>query len=259
MVIMRMRSDRSGRVILLAALLLGGTVLALAQNATDAQPGKHGKRVKARWATADSLRLELRKAADEGRMFQWGDSLLRERLGKSKIDSARYMKLQARLRRADQRLHKGDKLLEEKYRKISFDTLYISRPNARWTIKLRTNLSGAQLKFYGVNGQSDFNGDLRADYRGTISVAAAYRGIAVGLAVNPAKLAGKSKDNEFNLNSYGNKFGFDVVLLSSKTYHGTVEGNGGQIEIAKGQLQQKAVNINLYYAFNGRRFSFPLR
>lgn len=257
MVIMRMRSDRSGRVVLLAALLLGSTVLALAQNATDAQPGKHGKRVKARWATADSLRLELRKAADEGRMFQWGDSLLRERLGKSKIDSARYMRLQARLRRADQRLHKGDKLLEEKYRKISFDTLYISRPNARWTIKLRTNLSGAQLKFYGVNGQSDFNGDLRADYRGTISVAAAYRGIAVGLAVNPAKLAGKSKDNEFNLNSYGNKFGFDVVLLSSKTYHGTVESNGGQIEIAKGQLQQKAVNINLYYAFNGRRFSFP--
>ena len=167
------------------------------------------------------------------------------------------MKLQARLQRADRHLHKGDQLLEAKYKKISFDTLYIGRPDARWTIKLRTNLSGAQLKFNGSKNQIPFNGDLRADYRGTLSVAVAYRGIAVGLAVNPAKLAGKSKDNEFNLNSYSNKFGFDVVLLSSKTYHGSVETNGVSSDISKGQLKQKAVNLNFYYAFNGRRFSFP--
>lgn len=246
-----------GRMVLFLVMLLGCSGLLLAQNTADAQHGKHRKRMKERLAIADSLRLELRKAADEGRMFQWGDSLLRERLGKGQIDSARYMKLQARLQRADRHLHKGDQLLEAKYKKISFDTLYIGRPDARWTIKLRTNLSGAQLKFNGSKNQIPFNGDLRADYRGTLSVAVAYRGIAVGLAVNPAKLAGKSKDNEFNLNSYSNKFGFDVVLLSSKTYHGSVETNGVSSDISKGQLKQKAVNLNFYYAFNGRRFSFP--
>lgn len=246
-----------GRMVLFLVMLLGCSGLLLAQNTADAQHGKHRKRMKERLAIADSLRLELRKAADEGRMFQWGDSLLRERLGKGQIDSARYMKLQARLQRADRHLHKGDQLLEAKYKKISFDTLYIGRPDARWTIKLRTNLSGAQLKFNGSKNQIPFNGDLRADYRGTLSVAVAYRGIAVGLAVNPAKLAGKSKDNEFNLNSYSNKFGFDVVLLSSKTYHGSVETNGVSSDINKGQLKQKAVNLNFYYAFNGRRFSFP--
>lgn len=246
-----------GRMVLFLVMLLGCSGLLLAQNTADAQHGKHRKRMKERLAIADSLRLELRKAADEGRMFQWGDSLLRERLGKGQIDSARYMKLQARLQRADRHLHKGDQLLEAKYKKISFDTLYIGRPDARWTIKLRTNLSGAQLKFNGSKNQIPFNGDLRADCRGTLSVAVAYRGIAVGLAVNPAKLAGKSKDNEFNLNSYSNKFGFDVVLLSSKTYHGSVETNGVSSDISKGQLKQKAVNLNFYYAFNGRRFSFP--
>ena len=246
-----------GRMVLFLVMLLGCSGLSLAQNTADVQHGKHRKRMKERLAIADSLRLELRKAADEGRMFQWGDSLLRERLGKGQIDSARYMKLQARLQRADRHLHKGDQLLEAKYKKISFDTLYIGRPDARWTIKLRTNLSGAQLKFNGSKNQIPFNGDLRADYRGTLSVAVAYRGIAVGLAVNPAKLAGKSKDNEFNLNSYSNKFGFDVVLLSSKTYHGSVETNGVSSDISKGQLKQKAVNLNFYYAFNGRRFSFP--
>lgn len=246
-----------GRMVLFLVMLLGCSGLLLAQNTADAQHGKHRKRMKERLAIADSLRLELRKAADEGRMFQWGDSLLRERLGKGQIDSARYMKLQARLQRADRHLHKGDQLLEAKYKKISFDTLYIGRPDARWTIKLRTNLSGAQLNFNGSKNQISFNGDLRADYRGTLSVAVAYRGIAVGLAVNPAKLAGKSKDNEFNLNSYSNKFGFDVVLLSSKTYHGSVETNGVSSDINNGQLKQKAVNLNFYYAFNGRRFSFP--
>jgi len=246
-----------GRMVLFLVMLLGCSGLSLAQNTADVQHGKHRKRMKERLAIADSLRLELRKAAGEGRMFQWGDSLLRERLGKGQIDSARYMKLQARLQRADRHLHKGDQLLEAKYKKISFDTLYIGRPDARWTIKLRTNLSGAQLKFNGSKNQIPFNGDLRADYRGTLSVAVAYRGIAVGLAVNPAKLAGKSKDNEFNLNSYSNKFGFDVVLLSSKTYHGSVETNGVSSDISKGQLKQKAVNLNFYYAFNGRRFSFP--
>lgn len=246
-----------GRMVLFLVMLLGCSGLSLAQNTADVQHGKHRKRMKERLAIADSLRLEFRKAADEGRMFQWGDSLLRERLGKGQIDSARYMKLQARLQRADRHLHKGDQLLEAKYKKISFDTLYIGRPDARWTIKLRTNLSGAQLKFNGSKNQIPFNGDLRADYRGTLSVAVAYRGIAVGLAVNPAKLAGKSKDNEFNLNSYSNKFGFDVVLLSSKTYHGSVETNGVSSDISKGQLKQKAVNLNFYYAFNGRRFSFP--
>lgn len=244
-------------MVLFLVMLLGCSGLSLAQNTADVQHGKHRKRMKERLAIADSLRLELRKAADEGRMFQWGDSLLRERLGKGQIDSARYMKLQARLQRADRHLHKGDQLLEAKYKEISFDTLYIGRPDARWTIKLRTNLSGAQLKFNGSKNQIPFNGDLRADYRGTLSVAVAYRGIAVGLAVNPAKLAGKSKDNEFNLNSYSNKFGFDVVLLSSKTYHGSVETNGVSSDISKGQLKQKAVNLNFYYAFNGRRFSFP--
>ena len=226
-----------GRMVLFLVMLLGCSGLSLAQNTADVQHGKHRKRMKERLAIADSL--------------------LRERLGKGQIDSARYMKLQARLQRADRHLHKGDQLLEAKYKKISFDTLYIGRPDARWTIKLRTNLSGAQLKFNGSKNQIPFNGDLRADYRGTLSVAVAYRGIAVGLAVNPAKLAGKSKDNEFNLNSYSNKFGFDVVLLSSKTYHGSVETNGVSSDISKGQLKQKAVNLNFYYAFNGRRFSFP--
>lgn len=242
------------RTILLVLLVACHAGFVMAQ---DAKPRKGMRRVAERIATADSLRLQLRKAADEGRMLQWGDSVLRERLGKGEIDSVKYAKQLTRLKRADKHLHKGDDLLDRKYKKVNYDTQYIARPEGRWTIKLRTNISGARLKFGGNRGQSPFHGDLKSDYRGTLSVAVAYRGIAAGLAINPAKLAGKSKDNEFNLNSYSSKFGFDIVYLSSKTYHGTIDQGGVGAKLEKGQLSQTAVNVNLYYAFNGKRFSFP--
>jgi hypothetical protein len=223
----------------------------------ELQARKHKKRAAARLEAADSLRLQFRKAADEGRLLQWTDSLLRDKLHKGEIDSVRYAKMLARLKKTDGRLRKGDDFLVNKYNKITYDTLYIGRPGGRWTIKLRTNISGAHLKFDSRREGALYHGDLESDYRGTVSFAVAYRGIALGLAINPAKLAGKSHDNEFNLNSYSNKYGFDVVYLSSKTYHGTLERNGEKSSLSKGQLTQQALNLNFYYAFNGKRFSFP--
>ena len=44
-------------------------------------------------------------------------------------------------------------------------------------------------------------------------MAVAYRGLGLGLSVNPAKLAGKNQDYEFNLNYYSNRYGLDVVYL----------------------------------------------
>ena len=98
---------------------------------------------------------------------------------------------------------------------------------------------------------------VTADCRGTLSMAVAYRGLGLGVAVNPAKFAGKCKDFEYNLNSYSNRYGFDVVFLSSKTYHGYKAADAERIDIHKGQISQNALNLNFYYAFNYRRFSFP--
>lgn len=235
-------------------LTVAGLCTVTAQNSNA---HRHHERIKRQLETADSLRLQMRKAADQGRLLLWGDSILRARLSKGDIDSAKYSRLQARLHKADRKLHKGDIMLQQKYNKVNYDTLYISRPRERWVIKLRGNLSGASIQYEGKNNETPFKGNLKADYRGTLSIAVAYRGIAAGIAINPAKLAGKSKDNEFNLNSYGNAFGFDVIYLSSKTYHGKVTKGDVTHYIDKGQVKQQAVNINAYYAFNNKRFSFP--
>ncbi len=206
---------------------------------------------------ADSLRLELRRAADRGQMLQWGDSLLRSRLDSGFISRHKYEKFRRRLVRYDRTFHRGDSLLAHNYNKVTFDTLYLARPAGRWTIKLRGNLSGAKTIAEGSKNGTSYRGEVEADLRGTVSFAVSYRGIALGLAFNPAKLAGKNKDYEFNLNSYGNKFGFDVVYLAAKTYKGKLRQDGVEAVVGKGLINQKALNVNAYYAFNGRKFSFP--
>ena len=233
-----------------------------------AQTDGNHKKPRKKWLEilqiADSLRLQLRQSADRGNMLQWGDSILMAELGKSQMSDKKkakfmkhYVKIQKRLAIYDRKLFLGDSLLAARYNKKSFDTTYIARPNARWTIKLRGNLSGADIqtktKEYGMSN----NTKVMADFRGTFSMAVAYRGIGLGLAVNPAKLAGKNRDYEFNLNSYSNRYGFDVVYLSSKTYHGHTDMGNERVDIPKGLISQKALNLNFYYAFNYRKFSFP--
>ncbi len=213
---------------------------------------------------ADSLRLQLRQSADRGEMLQWGDSILMSELDKSDMSDRKkakfmkhYAKLQKKLSLYDRRLFWGDSLLAAKYNKKTFDTAYITRPDARWTVKLRGNVSGAFLQTLSKVDGVEHETKVMSDCRATLSVAVSYRGVGLGLSVNPAKWAGKSQDYEFNLNSYSNRYGFDVVYLSSKTYHGHTDVGDDRIDIPKGLISQKALNLNFYYAFNHRKFSFP--
>lgn len=236
-------------------LLLTATALIPATAQTDRPKRKLTWKEKVQ--LADSVRLQIRKASDEGRLLQWGDSILRARLDSGSINEKKYEKLRARLVKYDNFLHSGDSLLAQRYQRINFDTAYIARPQARWTIKLRGNLSGAKIKTNGMSGGEYFRTTVESEYRGTLSMAVSYRGIAAGVALNPMKLAGKNQDYELNMNSYSNKMGFDIVYLASKTYHGSFFANGTEYPIDKGSVSQKALNLNFYYAFNGKRFSFP--
>lgn len=205
----------------------------------------------------DSLRLLMRRASDEGRLLQWCDSLLRTRLDSGAFNGDKYKEFRQRLIKYDEILHKGNSFLAERYQRVNFDTAYIMRPPGRWTIKLRGNLSGAWIHVTGLRGNDRFRTNVESDFRGTLSMAVSYRGIGAGVALNPMKLAGKNQDLELNINSYGNQFGFDIVFLSSKTYHGDTFINDLRTPIEKGAVRQQALNINLYYALNGKRFSFP--
>ena len=249
---------------LLRVVLLAATLSLAMQDAAIAQEKKPRRKFKAWLMRADSLRLELRRSADRGQMLQWTDSVIMAEINKSKMSEKRkqrymrrHLKIQKRLARYDRQLFRGDSLLAANYHKVKYDTAYIGRPDARWTIKYRGNLSGADMRTTTVTDGVQNRSRVTADCRGTLSMAVAYRGLGLGVAVNPAKFAGKCKDFEYNLNSYSNRYGFDVVFLSSKTYHGYKAADAERIDIHKGQISQNALNLNFYYAFNFRRFSFP--
>lgn len=249
---------------LLRVVVLAATLSLAMPDAAIAQEKKTRRKFKAWLMRADSLRLELRRSADRGQMLQWTDSVIMAEINKSKMSEKRkqrymrrHIKIQKRLARYDRQLFRGDSLLAANYHKVKYDTAYIGRPDARWTIKYRGNLSGADMRTTSITDGVQNRSRVTADCRGTLSMAVAYRGLGLGVAVNPAKFAGKCKDFEYNLNSYSNRYGFDVVFLSSKTYHGYKAADAERIDIKKGQISQYALNLNFYYAFNYRRFSFP--
>ncbi len=218
---------------------------------------KHKITIKQLIAESDSLRLRMRNAAENGYMLLWADSLYRQKIGTAKLDTTKYAKYIKKLQKVDNKLKYIDNLLAKKYSKIKYDTLYISRPPYKWNVKFRGSLSGATLETMTKNENTEQQTKLHAACRGTMSVGATYRGLGLSISINPGKLAGINKDYELNLNSYGNKFGFDIVYLSSNTLEGEQEINGNRTTVEKGSVSQDALNINLYYAFNGRRFSYP--
>ena len=151
-----------------------------------------------------------------------------------------------------------DSIMTVNYRKGSIDTNYVVRPKTKWTIKTRFNFSGARIESEGIDNGLHFKSKLTADYKSTLSVAVSYLNFSLSMALNPAKLMGKYKDYELNINSYGNRFGWDFIYQDARNFTGWHDHEGMErIELPADMLSVKTLNLNAYYAFNSRRFSYP--
>lgn len=155
-------------------------------------------------------------------------------------------------------LKKADSLLTRRYRNISTDTLYIVRPQTKWVIKTRGNLSGASFYMKGSTQGKAYDTFLNTDVKGTLNLSLGYAGLSLGVSANPASWAGRYKDYEFNLNSYSNLWGIDLIYHNQQSAGGWIQREGQeQVDIPGGTVRSKTANINAYLAFNHRRFSFP--
>ena len=157
-----------------------------------------------------------------------------------------------------QKLRIDSALAARYYRMGNIDTAYISRPKTKWTVTARINVSGSQIKTEGISNGHHFNSEMKADKKATLSVGVSYLGFSLSAALNPAKLMGKYHDYELNFNSYGKRFGFDVIYQDAKNFTGWHDHEGMErIELPDGMLSVKTLNVNAYYVFNSRRFSYP--
>ena len=154
--------------------------------------------------------------------------------------------------------HRIDSVLAQNYHKGNIDTTYITRPKTKWTINARYNLSGAKIESEGIDLGQHFKSEMTADYKSTISVGVSYLGFSLNMSLNPAKMMGKYKDYELNINSYGKRFGWDFIYQDAHNFTGWHDHEGMErIELPADMLSVKTLNLNAYYAFNSRRFSYP--
>lgn len=156
-------------------------------------------------------------------------------------------------------IHKMDSLLDarDQRAKAKFDSLYIAKPRERWTVKLRGTVTGHHLLFRGENGGQQLRSELDAAHKLTFSFSVGYRGLTFSLSANPLKWAGKYKDLEYNIVSYGQKFGFDAGFISANTYGGEMRVGDQSYNISSGNVSQRQLNLSGYYVFNHRKFSYP--
>ena len=151
-----------------------------------------------------------------------------------------------------------DSVLTANYHKGNVDTAYITRPKTKWTLTARLNLSGAKIESEGIDNGQHFKSEMTADYKSTISVGVSYLGFSLNFALNPAKMMGKYNDYELNINSYGKRFGWDFIYQDAHNFTGWHDHEGMErIELPADMLSVKTLNLNAYYAFNSRRFSYP--
>ncbi len=155
-------------------------------------------------------------------------------------------------------LHRVDSMLTVNYHKGDIDTSYIMRPTRKWTIMARLNVSGAKIEAKGIDNGLHFDSEMKADYKSTLSLGVSYLGFSLSAALNPAKLMGKYRDYELNFNSYGRRFGFDVIYQDAHNFVGWHDHEGMErIELPDGLLKVKTLNVNAFYVFNSHRFSYP--
>ena len=151
-----------------------------------------------------------------------------------------------------------DSLLEQGYLRANIDTDYVVRPQEKWTLTGRLNISGAQIGIEGVENGQPFVSEMTAAHKVTLSIGLSYLGYSFSVALNPAKLLGHYRDYELNFQSYGKRFGFDIAYQDAHNFTGWHEVKGQERTILPADmLALKTLNLNTYYIFNHRRFSYP--
>ncbi|MCR5180954.1 MAG: DUF4421 domain-containing protein [Bacteroidaceae bacterium] len=151
----------------------------------------------------------------------------------------------------------ADSLLLARYNRLTYDTTYLARPVQDFTFKARMNTSGNGIDTYGTFNGNEFNNRLETDHNITTSFGITYRGISLALSLNPSKLSGKNRNTEFNISFYNNRYGLEASYQDARDYHGWSEITGQRTDFPSDVVTSRLLNLNAYYVFNHRRFSFP--
>ena len=171
-------------------------------------------------------------------------------------------------------LKKVDAYLSRGYYKVNYDTAYIGRPvGTKWTAMVKPLFSYSQLDFSGVMVYHDddtnideyvnFKSKLDSDINPKLSFSLSYLGLSAGtsFSLNGVTGQGKKADADFTISSYSNSFGIDFAINYYKSFTGIYDywdtAQYIRITIPREFVTQITLDLNFYYAFNHKRFSYP--
>lgn len=154
-------------------------------------------------------------------------------------------------------LHKVEDLLDLRDGHLNYDTLSLARRREGVRLRLAVNGYGTSLDIKGIQGDERYKSSLEAENKYTVGFSAHWRGLSAGVTLNPYRFAGKNKDFEVTLNAYGNRLGADIVYQTANTFEGKTRLGSVTSHVSTGKVGQDMFIVNAYYAFNGRRFSYP--
>ena len=152
------------------------------------------------------------------------------------------------LSRAERRA-KIDSVLSQRYYKTPYDSNYVVRPEGRLTIKARMNQTGNTFHARGTVNDVYAKADLKTSHKTTFSLVAIYRGIGVGIAINPAKLGGVYKDYELNINYYSSRLSLDFSYQRSESLTGSIRLDDVPKHLEQGDVTMKVLNTTIASRF----------
>ena len=171
-------------------------------------------------------------------------------------------------------LKKVDDYLSKGYYKVNYDTAYISRPvGTKWTAMVKPLFSYSQLDFSGILVYHDedtnedeyvhFKSKLDSDINPKLSFSISYLGLSAGtsFSLNGVTGQGRKADADLTFSSYDNSFGIDFAINYFKSFTGTYDFWDDSLHlhvlIPREYVTQITLDLNFYYAFNHKRFSYP--
>lgn len=166
-------------------------------------------------------------------------------------------------------LYRVDSLLNARYHRKNYDTTYISRPEHKWTLKLRPKVSlfAVRTETLGNEGEEGaMKIDLLSDPKAKLSFSAGYSGVTLSFSIKPEKFQKvKELDYEMRFDVYTRKFGFETELSRITTLEGPfhLDFTGEDttvsfdLDLPEGFVTQTNFFLSSYYVFNHRRFSYP--
>ena len=155
----------------------------------------------------------------------------------------------------------ADNKLYQRQHRVSIDTSYIEIPEYRWTFKsqlnLNSNLFGISLLHQGEGAVAQLT-SVPAVSQG---ISVSWRNLTVGAAINPAWFIKRMKNDDFcyTISLYGNKLGMAATIRGTSSLQGIVTALPDSLvaTVPAGSCNDISADFDAYYAFNGKRFSYP--